>query len=219
MKIKGNMKKATAFTPGLFPAPTAENIAKYMGGASSAPAGGKTQPAPSGTPAPSGPGLKTDKVFQLMSAYMEKGDGKENVQKLQAIYVIEILPKKGDPPARTWVLDLKNGNGKVYQGTAQADATFTFTDDDFEQVCLGKLNAQQAFMTVRKLLKNGEFLGKNEDQGKYEEGNRFHPWIVPRSNPRKHRQIHGWCQSKTLRIICRGGLFDYIICFMNQKHI
>lgn len=29
MKIKGNMKKATAFTPGLFPAPTPENIAKY----------------------------------------------------------------------------------------------------------------------------------------------------------------------------------------------
>lgn len=30
MKIKGNMKKATLFTPELFPAPTAENIAKYL---------------------------------------------------------------------------------------------------------------------------------------------------------------------------------------------
>jgi len=29
MKIKGNMKKATIFTPELFPAPTPENIAKY----------------------------------------------------------------------------------------------------------------------------------------------------------------------------------------------
>lgn len=29
MKIKGNMKKATLFTPELFPAPTAENFAKY----------------------------------------------------------------------------------------------------------------------------------------------------------------------------------------------
>jgi 3-hydroxyacyl-CoA dehydrogenase/3a,7a,12a-trihydroxy-5b-cholest-24-enoyl-CoA hydratase len=29
MKIKGNMKKATAFTPDLFPAPTPENLAKY----------------------------------------------------------------------------------------------------------------------------------------------------------------------------------------------
>ena len=30
MKIKGNMKKASAFTPDLFPKPTPENIAKYM---------------------------------------------------------------------------------------------------------------------------------------------------------------------------------------------
>jgi len=29
MKMKGNMKKAMSFTPGLFPAPTAENLAKY----------------------------------------------------------------------------------------------------------------------------------------------------------------------------------------------
>jgi 3-hydroxyacyl-CoA dehydrogenase/3a,7a,12a-trihydroxy-5b-cholest-24-enoyl-CoA hydratase len=29
MKIKGNMKKATIFTPELFPAPTPENMAKY----------------------------------------------------------------------------------------------------------------------------------------------------------------------------------------------
>jgi len=30
MKIKGNMRKATMFTPELFPAPTAENMAKYQ---------------------------------------------------------------------------------------------------------------------------------------------------------------------------------------------
>jgi 3-hydroxyacyl-CoA dehydrogenase/3a,7a,12a-trihydroxy-5b-cholest-24-enoyl-CoA hydratase len=29
MKIKGNMAKATKFTPDLFPPPTPENIAKY----------------------------------------------------------------------------------------------------------------------------------------------------------------------------------------------
>jgi (3R)-3-hydroxyacyl-CoA dehydrogenase / 3a,7a,12a-trihydroxy-5b-cholest-24-enoyl-CoA hydratase / enoyl-CoA hydratase 2 len=29
MKIKGNMKKATLFTPELFPAPTPENMAKF----------------------------------------------------------------------------------------------------------------------------------------------------------------------------------------------
>jgi 3-hydroxyacyl-CoA dehydrogenase/3a,7a,12a-trihydroxy-5b-cholest-24-enoyl-CoA hydratase len=30
MKIKGNMKKASAFTPDLFPKPTPDNIAKYL---------------------------------------------------------------------------------------------------------------------------------------------------------------------------------------------
>lgn len=30
MKIKGNMGKATKFTPDLFPPPTPENIAKYL---------------------------------------------------------------------------------------------------------------------------------------------------------------------------------------------
>ena len=29
MKIKGNMAKASKFTPELFPPPTAENLAKY----------------------------------------------------------------------------------------------------------------------------------------------------------------------------------------------
>jgi len=32
MKIKGNMKKATAFTPDLFPKPTPENIQKFKEG-------------------------------------------------------------------------------------------------------------------------------------------------------------------------------------------
>ena len=31
MKIKGNMKKATLFTPELFPKPTPENLALYGG--------------------------------------------------------------------------------------------------------------------------------------------------------------------------------------------
>ena len=31
MKIKGNMAKASKFTPDLFPPPTDENIAKYAG--------------------------------------------------------------------------------------------------------------------------------------------------------------------------------------------
>jgi len=70
MKIKGNMRKATIFTPELFPSPTPENIAKYTSGAAVA------QPA-----APSS-GLKSEKIFDLMAAFLAGGHGKEIVSKI-----------------------------------------------------------------------------------------------------------------------------------------
>ena len=65
MKIKGNMKKATVFTPELFPKPTQENIAKYLGGSTT-------------TTAAAGPssGLKSEMIFTMMGAYLDSGDGK-----------------------------------------------------------------------------------------------------------------------------------------------
>ena len=145
MKIKGNMKKASAFTPDLFPKPTPENIAKYLGKSASA-----TSTSTAGAAADGG--LKTDKVFELMNAYLATGEGKHIVDKLQAVYGFEITKKKGEPPVRIWTIDLKNGNGFVRQGKPESpDATFTMTDDDFEQVSLGKLNGQTAFVQVRLL--------------------------------------------------------------------
>jgi hypothetical protein len=156
MKIKGNMKKASSFTPDLFPKSTPENVAKYVGKS-----GAGTTPAPTTTATASHPAttnaspsaganeLKTDKVFQLMNAYLTAGEGKNIVEKLQAVFAFEITPKKGDPPARVWTIDLKNGNGHVkLEKPEKPDATFTMTDDDFEQVCLGKLNGQTAFVQV-----------------------------------------------------------------------
>ena len=144
MKIKGNMKKASAFTPDLFPKPTPENIAKYMSkyGGSTATTTAAAQPA-------GATGLKTDKVFQLMNAYLATGEGKPIIDKLQAVFGFEITPKKGEPPVRVWTIDLKNGHGSVkLEKPEKPDATFTMTDDDFEQVCLGKLNGQTAFVQV-----------------------------------------------------------------------
>lgn len=55
--------------------------------------------------------------------------------------MFNIQAKKGGPVAKTYTIDLKNGNGKVTPGeTAKPDATFTMVDEDFANVCLGKLN-------------------------------------------------------------------------------
>jgi len=44
-----------------------------------------------------------------MKKYFDNGEGKASVAKVQAVYNFEISLKKGDPPAKTWVIDMKNG--------------------------------------------------------------------------------------------------------------
>jgi len=128
------MRKATMFTPDLFPPPTPENLQKYLGTGST----GSSTPAPKTAPAnpvktSSGPELKTQRVFDMMKVYLERGEGKKIVETVQGVFNFEILLKKGDPPPKTFIIDLKNGNGKVGEGkTDTADATFTMLDEDFD---------------------------------------------------------------------------------------
>eukprot|EP00501_MAST-03F_sp_TOSAG23-6_P001195 GSMAST32.ASY1.ANO1.1239.1 assembled CDS len=71
-----------------------------------------------------------------------KNEGKQYVKKVRG--VIQFKIKGGDD----WVVDLKNGNGSVYKGTAKnrADMTLTVSSGDFVKMSSGSLNAQQAFM-------------------------------------------------------------------------
>lgn len=86
-----------------------------------------------------------------MASYLARGEGKPLITKIAAVYVFEITKAKGQPVAKSWVIDLKNGQGAIQVGkVANPDATFTMTDDDFELVCLGKLNPQNAFIQVFK---------------------------------------------------------------------
>ena len=92
---------------------------------------------------------KCYQIFYLMNEFLVRGEGKSIIDKLQAVYNFDITEKKGGPVVTTFVIDLKNGQGKVYEGReSTADATFTMTDGDFEQVCLGTLNPQTAFIQV-----------------------------------------------------------------------
>eukprot|EP01090_Pellita_catalonica_P021668 TRINITY_DN8165_c0_g1_i1.p1 TRINITY_DN8165_c0_g1~~TRINITY_DN8165_c0_g1_i1.p1 ORF type:complete len:107 (-),score=28.44 TRINITY_DN8165_c0_g1_i1:37-357(-) len=80
-----------------------------------------------------------------MSALGEKLN-KSLVKQVQGVYHFEVTDGPGGKSA-VWCLDLKNGDGKVSLGKEiPADCTLTLSDDNFEQLFSGKLNAQQAFM-------------------------------------------------------------------------
>lgn len=71
-----------------------------------------------------------------MSGYLSSGEGKDLVAKVGATFGWEITKTKGGKIEATFEIDLKNGSGHCKQGKPNSpDATFTMTDDDFEQVC------------------------------------------------------------------------------------
>jgi 3-hydroxyacyl-CoA dehydrogenase/3a,7a,12a-trihydroxy-5b-cholest-24-enoyl-CoA hydratase len=114
-------------------------------------------------------GLSADEIFGMMYTYLSQGLGKEVVGKVQAIYAFEITKTKGGKVEATFEIDLKNGQGTVKKGKpATADATFTMTEADFEQVCLGKLNPQMAFMQ-----------GKMKIKGNMAKATKFTPELFP----------------------------------------
>jgi len=83
----------------------------------------------------------------MMASYLAGGHGKALIPKVDSVFAFNITTKKGAKPSLIYTIDLKNGQGLCKSGKpANADATFTMTDDDFEKVCLGKLNPQIAFM-------------------------------------------------------------------------
>jgi len=79
-----------------------------------------------------------------------KAGGPALVKQVKGIIQFEILE-----PGFSFVVDLKNGNGDVYQGKAKtrATVTITVTDDDFGRLVDGSLNPQQAFMQSKIKIK------------------------------------------------------------------
>ena len=57
---------------------------------------------------------------------------------------------KGDGGGEaTWIVDAKNGKGKVeFNGKAKPDVTFTTSDADLFDLMRGELNPQKAFFAV-----------------------------------------------------------------------
>jgi len=122
--------------------------------------------------APSGKTLKSEAIFGMMATYLNQGLGKPLIPKVASVFGFEITPKKGAKPQLIYSIDLKNGDGKTTKGAPKdADATFTMTDDDFESVCMGKLNPQIAFMQ-----------GKMKIKGNMSKAAKFTPDLFPPPN-------------------------------------
>ena len=94
--------------------------------------------------------LKTDEFFLLIQAFLASGDGKALVEKVNGIFQMDLLDKKGGKIVKSWNIDLKNGSGSCNMGPNEKNnALFTLTDDDFFLVAQGKLNPQMAFIQVK----------------------------------------------------------------------
>eukprot|EP01015_Nassula_variabilis_P029146 TRINITY_DN620_c0_g1_i2.p1 TRINITY_DN620_c0_g1~~TRINITY_DN620_c0_g1_i2.p1 ORF type:complete len:261 (-),score=60.69 TRINITY_DN620_c0_g1_i2:118-900(-) len=117
--------------------------------------------------------LKSDEHFSMIGAFLDSGEGKKLVAEINAIYGFEIKKTKKGEVVKTFTIDLKNGQGKVVVGkSANPDATFTMTDDDFDLVSIGKLNPQVAFTQGRMKIK-----------GSMKKASMFKPGIFPPSTP------------------------------------
>jgi len=55
--------------------------------------------------------------------------------------------------AGTWKVDVDDGNVKVAEGGGDADATISASEDTFDQIASGDLNATTAYMTGKLKIK------------------------------------------------------------------
>lgn len=51
----------------------------------------------------------SEQIFDMMGVYLDRGEGKNLIQKVNSILSFEITKKKGEKPALVFEIDLKNG--------------------------------------------------------------------------------------------------------------
>ncbi|GAB5372588.1 hypothetical protein AAMO2058_001678500 [Amorphochlora amoebiformis] len=91
-------------------------------------------------------GLKSDKIFALMQMGI-KAQGEDLVKKIKAVFRFDIT-KKGKT-VKYWLVDLKNGSGKIEEAkkTTKAQCTIKISDRNFAKLMKGTLNPMTAFTT------------------------------------------------------------------------
>lgn len=68
--------------------------------------------------------LKSDKIFEMMRVFLERGEGKALVPKVAAVFNFEIKQTKKGKVLKTFTIDLANGQGCVKVGNSKNDACF-----------------------------------------------------------------------------------------------
>lgn len=58
-------------------------------------------------------GLVSESIFAMMDVFLQRGEGKPLIPKVNAIFGFEITKKKGQKPTLIYEIDLKNGQGSV----------------------------------------------------------------------------------------------------------
>ncbi|KAM6475423.1 peroxisomal multifunctional enzyme type 2 [Liasis olivaceus] len=103
--------------------------------------------------------LQSDLIFEEIGRRI-KDIGNELGKKINAVFQWNIT--KDDKTAVQWTIDLKNGSGELYQGSARgkADTVFTISDEDFVNLVLGNLTPQKAFISGKLKLKGNIMLSQ-----------------------------------------------------------
>lgn len=117
--------------------------------------------------------LKSDELFLMIKNFLASGEGKDLVKKINGVFQLDILDKKGGKLVRTWTIDLKNENGSCKEGPDEKySALFSVADSDFHDMCHGKLNPQMAFVQ-----------GKMKIKGSMSLATKFTPQLFPKPTP------------------------------------
>jgi len=89
-------------------------------------------------------------VFDEIGAELA-ADGENLVKKINGVFAfkVKVVKSYNNIVEAKWIVDAKNGKGKVeFDGEAEkVDATFQATDSDMFDLLSGKLNPQRAFLT------------------------------------------------------------------------
>ena len=90
--------------------------------------------------------FKSARIFDGISAALDE-DGKDLVKEVKGIFAFKVKGDKGREA--TWIVDAKNGKGKVeFNGKAKPDVTFKTSDSDLFDLMTGELSGEWAFITV-----------------------------------------------------------------------
>ncbi|ELV13001.1 SCP2 sterol-binding domain-containing protein 1 [Tupaia chinensis] len=103
--------------------------------------------------------LQSFSVFEDISHHIRE-TGAQLVKKVNAIFQLDIT--KDGKTILQWTIDLKNGSGDMYLGSARlpADTVFTIPEPVFMELVLGKVNPQKAFLAGKFKVSGKVLLGQ-----------------------------------------------------------